>query len=847
MMDTSASVWLVLLAVFSPVVAGLASMALPRAAVAGRVATALCGPMAAFFFLLAGSGRVDAPLTGTLAWLHSLNLNLAFLCDGLGLFFGLLVSGIGAMIVLYARGYFGKLGPTSEDDLRRFYPLLGFFMTAMMGLVLADYTLLTLLFWEATSISSFFLIGWDRYDKKAVKLAMQAFFTTGMGGMALLGGILMLGTGAEVWRWSELYEAAASGRVDMGSPLVVWSFGLMFIGAAAKSAQWPLHYWLPGAMAAPTPVSAFLHSATMVKAGVFLTGRMMPALGQGFGLGGVEVWAPVIVPFGAVTMLLGGILALHQHDLKRIFAYTTVSQLGLLMTMYGLGGLTYLHDGHHVFAIDFDLTQIANHAFYKAPLFITAGAIGHVASRQLPELFGAFRKHKAICLTMLLAGYALAAGPGTISFPAKELFLYAIVHAAEEHPWVWLVAVMTVMTAACNVAIFVRLLTTLLGHSRFGLKPDPHAHSHEHHDQPHEHGIMAAMIWVPGLLIVSLQYIGGICPRIWDWMFLPLESAANYASFTKYGVPDLYYAITHPSLALLLSLVGIGLGIPLGLSRWMRTSHADVHDRIYPAAYWLAVTGGGRLFRTFQTGNLKHYLIVVLGFFLLVFAFAALPDQGIWDGLELSAVLNYPLGLGLGVIVCLTAVGIPFFTSRVIRVLLLGACGFSVVGIYVVYQAPDLALTQLMFEIISVMLFVIVLRLLPREQLLRRTGFGITGRIVFAALIGLCFGLITFTAANHEPDHRVGSVLAQHSYGNYTYNEAGDKVPALETPLDTMRGGGGNNIVNVILVDFRGIDTYGEIAVLGLAAMGVWSLLPRRRRDRAEVVTASSAGKEVSA
>ena len=507
-------VWILLIAVLLPLATGLASLLLPARAVTPRVLLALSGPLVAFL-LIAGNldlhdadamhveqvpgyvgGMIGVPAPPAaqppeIPWIPSLNLNLSWWPNGLGGFFGLLVSGIGVLIVLYARGYFGAADEQARLDLRRFYAALGFFTTAMLGVVLADSTLLTLVFWELTSVSSFLLIGWDRHDRGAMKLAVQAFFTTGLGGMFLLGGIAVFGATTGVWRWSEL----ASADLDFNSTGVLLGFLFMFIGAAAKSAQWPLHYWLPGAMAAPTPVSAFLHSATMVKAGVFLVGRLFPAFGDATDGASLGTWAAWIIPFGTVTMLLGGVMAVCKHDLKQVFAYTTISQLGLLMTMYGLGGLTYAYEGSDstkvLPAIDFDVTQIANHAFYKAPLFICAGAIGHVASRQLPELFGAFWKHKAICGVLLAAGWCLAALPLSVSFQAKEIFLYATVHAAKEHPLVYGVLVATLLTAMCNVAIFVRLCTTLLGSGRFGLRQAPadriELADEEHDDHAHHH------------------------------------------------------------------------------------------------------------------------------------------------------------------------------------------------------------------------------------------------------------------------------------------------------------------------------------------------------------------------
>jgi multicomponent K+:H+ antiporter subunit A len=855
--------WLLLLAVACPLIAGLATLLLPRSMVTLRVLLAAAGPAAAFVLVLVhltsygiagggasmvGSGEhaknlehashgteaadsvghiaVEGNLapvpkgTSELSWIPSLDLNFAFLADGLGGFFALLVSGIGVLIVLYARGYFGAADDQAKADLARFYPTLGFFATAMMGVVLSDYTLLTLVFWELTSISSFLLIGWDRYDKHAVKLAMQAFFTTGLGGMFLLGGIAWFGFETGYWRWSDIL--AHADQIDFGSTAIVGAFLMMFVGAASKSAQWPLHYWLPGAMAAPTPVSAYLHSATMVKAGVFLVGRLFPVFGAaGAGAaGGVDIWPGLVTWFGAVTMLYAGVTAVNQHDLKRIFAYTTVSQLGLLMAMYGLGGFSY-GEGKYAAAaaIDFDITQIANHAFYKAPLFITAGAIGHVASRSLPELFGAFKKHKAICLTMLAAGYALAAGPGTISFQAKELFLYACVHAAEQQPWVWIVLVMTILTAVCNVAIFIRLLTTLMGW-KFGLQADPHDDAYEddhgHHEHHHEHGLWGAMIWLPAVPLVALQYLGGIVTPLWNWIFLPFEKYAFYKGFEGH-VPSLLHVLLHPSWPLLFSLLAIVGGILLGLSKLLRGQHTDIHDSIYPAVYSSSQATGGFIFRRLQNGSMRRYTIIVLLALLGGFIAAVIHDgrmlQSVAQAAERS--LEHWPGVLIGLTICVSAVMLPFFRSRIVRVLVLGSCGFTVVAMYLVYQAPDLALTQLMVEIISVLLFVLVLRLLPPSK--PKELAGQWWRIGVSTAAGLMFGWMTIVAASSDPLHRLGSFFAEHTYKG--------------TAITDGRGGGGANIVNVILVDFRGFDTMIEVAVLGLAAIGVWSMLPGRRKE----------------
>jgi multicomponent K+:H+ antiporter subunit A len=817
-------VWWLLLAVFAPLVTGLGTLLLPRNAHGPRVLLALLGPVAAFAGVawhVSQFGVVplsDPAATAPLTWIPSLNLNLAFLADGLGVFFALLVAGIGALIVLYTRGYFGPDG----EELSQFYPILGFFTTAMLGIVLADHYLLTLLFWEATSVSSFLLIGWHRYEKASVRLAMQALFTTGMGGMALLGGLLLLGVETGTWRWSELLVLEAGELTpalawDNG---LMWAFVMIFLGAATKSAQFPWHYWLPGAMAAPTPVSAFLHSAAMVKAGVFLTARAFPALSA------LELWPWLILIPGAITMLLGPGLALNQHDLKRMFAYTTVSQLGLLMCVYGLGSLEY----HHVPNIDWDISQIANHAFYKAPLFLIAGAFDHLAgTRMLPRLFGAIRRFPILTVVMLLAGYALAAMPGTISFQAKELFFYATVHGAEAHPWLWILVVMTVLTAMFNMAIFVRLLTTLCGlpgaqQPEAVAAHEEGAHEHGHHEHHHEQGLWPAMLWVPAALLVAFQLIGGLATPLWNMVFRPVEAHMNYDAFTG-GLPHLLEL--HMNLPLGLSMLGMGLGAMLGLSPLMRGAVRDVHDKIYPALYHACVVGGGRAFHFLQTGHLRHYMLFVSGAFLLAFAGSVWADVAMLRAsvAPIMRGLEYWPGLAMGALICITAVALILTDVRVLRVLMLGASGFAVVGMYIIYQAPDLVLTQLMFEFVSVILFVLVLRLLPRHQ--TQGSAGRWWRAIVGAAVGLAFGWLTLLAGSQMPaEVPTGQFYAQHA------DHPPQQVDEQQTGVVADRGAGGHNVVNVILVDFRGFDTLGEITVLALGAIGVWSLMPGRWQRR---------------
>ena len=799
-----------LAAIGAPVVAGLATLLLPRRRTALRVLLATAGPGMSVLFLGLHLDRhgVASNSTGTeaVSWIPSLHLDLGFLADGLGAFFALLVAGVGVLVVLYARAHFGD----DASSLARFLPLLGFFTTAMLGVVLADHLLLTVVFWEATSISSFFLIGWNREDGAAVQRALQAFVTTGMGGLSLLGGVLLLGDATGAWRWSELAAAgvpASNGRVTAAVVLVV-------VGAAAKSAQWPFHDWLPGAMAAPTPVSAYLHSATMVKAGVFLLGRVLPVAGA------LALWLPLVVAVGAVTMLLGAALALRQHDLKRLFAYTTVSQLGLFTCMYGLGGAV---DDHGHAAIGWDLGQVASHALYKAPLFLVAGALAVLLGvRRLPELHGLWRRRESgarvLAVVLLAAAYALAGGPGTVNFVAKELFFDAVVHAADGRPLLVVVGLMAVATAACNVAIAVRIAANVLGR-RSGIRAgDPPAVPVRAPDR------WTVALWLPAAGLVLLQFVGGLVPTLWNAAFRPLESHAGTGVFAD-GLPWVWEPFLHPGTALLMSLVAIAGGIGLGLSGRWRDEVVDVHDRLYPGAYRAVHRGGHRAFHTLQTGHLQHYLVIMFVVLLASFVWAAWIDPSLLEVPDGLAPFESVTGLLLGAVVCASAIVLPVVTERVVRVLVLGASGFAVVGLYLVYQAPDLALTQLMFEIISVILFLLVLRLLPRPD--RRPRVNPGPRLALAVLVGVTVGWMTLLAGSAADQRREPGGGHEETLGAFfeAHSDHGSE-------LTDGRGGEGHNVVNVILVDFRGFDTLGEITVLATAALGVWSMLPGRGRQR---------------
>lgn len=883
-MQPEHATWLLMAAIFCPLICGTLSLLIPRPYILPRLLLILCGPVGSLLML--GHFTFHSGVGGATAfveWMPLLHLNIALKPDHLGLFFAYLVSGIGVCIVLYARGYFGK----DSNSLFRFYPYLMIFMTAMIGVALSDNLMLIMMFWEMTSISSFLLIGWERDTPLSVRNAMQAFVVTGAGGLCMLAGFIFLGVYTGEWTISGLAHAVHAGHLSMSSTPITVCFVLLFLGAATKSAQFPFQFWLPGAMAAPTPVSAYLHSATMVKAGVFMTGRFWPIMADK-----VDLWPSLIVPIGAFTMVYGAYVAIQKTDLKKIFAYTTVSQLGLLMCMYGLAAYKFGHGGgeggEHAAAaapnLIWDVTQILNHAFYKAPLFILAGAIGHVATRELPDLKGFYHRDKQakiMTIVLLLAGYGLAAGPFTLSFSAKEMFFYQIWHAYEatHNPMFFILVAMGIATGMFNVAIFIRLFTTLTA------KPEPkhddhhhddhaHAHGHGHGEHEHETGFYAALLWLPGAVIVAFQYICGIIPYAYDHLFGWLDpSKHNYTFHTLMGneLPMVWDA--HLGVPLLMSAIAIALGCLLGFGKFLRGTFNDPCDGLYPGFYTLTTKiVGPRAFGLVQRGHAGFYVGAVLVAMCALFVWSIGGDfsQLVWpDGAVTESCTQLLPGILLTGMVCLTAILLPVVMNRASRVLILGMCGFSVAGVYYLYKAPDLALTQLSIEIVSVILFLLVLSLVP--DLTPKTRKAVPARLVIAIGVGLMMFWLTLssTSVNRptmpylnvdgKPFADLGEYFMRNSHhgedtiampesqvygGLVTEKIDPNEVHALgldhivtehekksEKTYLVHHGGGGNNVVNVILVDFRGFDTMGEITVLGLAAMGVWTLLRRRKKS----------------
>ncbi|SFM30509.1 hydrogen gas-evolving membrane-bound hydrogenase subunit E [Halopseudomonas yangmingensis] len=706
------------------------------------------------------------PQFASLAWVPALDVTLNLRLDGLALLFALLVTGIGALIVVYAAAYLH-----GHHHLGRFLAYLLTFMMAMLGLVLADDLLAMFVFWELTSVASYLLIGFLHEKPESRRAALQALLITGGGGLALLAGLVLLGIAGEAWQFSALEAATVQGHVLFPAIML-----LVLVGCFTKSAQFPFHLWLPNAMAAPTPVSAYLHSATMVKAGVYLLARLNPVLG------GEIVWSSLLIGFGALTALIGAILAIREYDLKRMLAYTTVTVLGQLTMLIGTN-TTY---GLQAFVL-----YLVAHSLYKGALFMAVGAIDHSAgTRDLRKLGGLFTLMPLTGLAVGLAAFSNAGLPPFFGFIAKE-FKYA--GLIEMGALGWTVTLVMIVTNALLVAaaglIFLR--------SFFGPRGDwP--------QQPHE---VSPFMWFGPLMLA----VAGFSLGAWNhWPETWLVNTAVQSVATAPIDVKLYLwgGLTPAVIASLLTLsMGVWFyrhaadvrGVAQQLTRLGRFSGDMLWD------WWLrrVFQFAGLVARQFQHGSLRLHLslmtlVVSLGALLALWLSGATP----WQAEQLGSISV------VGVLGCLLALGgaagAAFMAGRLALVASLGASGLGLALLFVALNAPDVALTQLMVETLTVVFLAMVLRRMPRVP---PSGTGVGWLNLWHALVAISFGVAVTLLIMTAVSLPLPGDLAEWFLAN------------------SLPGGYGANVVNVILVDFRAVDTLGEIVVVALAALGAATLL----------------------
>jgi multicomponent Na+:H+ antiporter subunit A len=724
-------------------------------------------------------------VTQTWTWVAELGLDIELRMDGFAALMVAIISGIGVLVYAYAWSYFDDDSP----GLGRLAGLLTLFAGAMLGVVLADNLLILYGFWELTSITSFLLIG-NQYRVAAARAAaLQAILVTGAGGLAMLLGFVMLGQAAGTYQLSAILASPPTGAV------VTAAMVLIAMGAFTKSAQYPFHSWLPGAMVAPTPVSAYLHSATMVKAGVYLIARLAPVFAVL-----VTGWRPLVITVGAVTMVAGALRALRQHDLKLLLAFGTVSQLGFMVVLFGIGTPEATAAGCAV---------ILAHAMFKAALFMVVGVVDHGTGtrdlRRLPRLGEGWRATKVVAV---VAAASMAGVPLMVGFVAKELGFQALVDGGFDGSVLTTVVIVTGSTLTAAYAA--RFVAGLLG--RWSVDADAVV-------EPTSAGVPAddrtvhvhAPGWVfvlPSALLAVATVVTGVVPRLLDGIVGEAASALDGAA------ADLHLAVWHGvNAALLLSGVALAGGAVLYLGSSVVAPVLAVGARIpsgaqaYRAFLKGIDVGADRITGVVQSGSMPVYLGIVLTTVAVLPGVALLGTQ-VWP--EWPELVDTPVQVPIVAVLLGAALGAAVVRHRLSAALLLGVVGYSMAALFVVQGAPDLALTQAGVETLTTVLFVLALRRLPSR--FERRSIPVTKAIRLT--IAVAVGVMVF---------------------GFALVASGDVLPrdvSTEMIERALPDGDGTNVVNVILVDFRGLDTLGEITVVAVASIGAVALARAGRRPR---------------
>jgi multicomponent K+:H+ antiporter subunit A len=708
-----------------------------------------------------------------LEWIPSMGLTLSMHLDGLALMFALLILGIGLLIILYARYYL-----SAKEASGRFFAYLILFMTAMLSIVLSNNVLQMWMAWEVTSISSFLLISFWSSKSESRKGARMALTVTGAGGLALLAGLLLI---ADIVGSYELSVILASGDLITQHALYPVALILVLLGAFTKSAQFPFHFWLPHAMAAPTPVSAYLHSATMVKAGIFLLARMYPVLS------GTEMWFLIVSMTGLITLLLGAYVALFKHDLKGLLAYSTVSHLGLITLLLGLD--TKL-------AAVAALFHIMNHAVFKASLFMAAGIIDHESgTRDMRKLNGLWRFMPYTATLAMVAAASMAGVPLFNGFLSKEMFLAETIHSSALGYVSWIIPVLATLAGIFAVAYSMRFI-----HDVF-FNGDPIDLPKTPHEPPR-------YMKVPIEILVALCLLVGIFPNI---MVGDLLAAAASSVLGTEELPYYSLAIWHGfNLPLLMSAIAIGGGLIVyayrnHLYRFQAQFREADEKLIFEGVVQTVVGWATKAHDGLSNGSLQRYVSALLIFTIIITAVPLInlatettfrPDQAV-SGIEITAAI----------ILCLSAIAtVIYHRKRMVALITLSVVGLIVSVAFARFSAPDLALTQLAVEVVTVILLMLALFFLPQKTPAESSPSRVVRDVGIAAAIGGIVATINYAFITQPVDSIAEFFLA-----------------------NSKTGGGGTNAVNVILVDFRGLDTLGEILVLGVAALGIFKLLARVR------------------
>jgi multicomponent Na+:H+ antiporter subunit A len=733
-------------------------------------------------------------VTKSFSWIPSLGIDFTAKVDGLGLLFSLLITGIGALVVLYSIYYLDK----NKEQLNTFYVYLLLFMGAMLGVVLSDNLLVLYTFWEFTSFSSFLLIGYWYHREKSRYGAQKSMIITVFGGLSMFAGIILLYLMTGTF---SITEIIAQSDEIYTNPLFVPALLCILLGAFTKSAQFPFHIWLPDAMEAPTPVSAYLHSATMVKAGIYLVARMSPVFAEH------SLWLWLVAGFGIATLFWGSFSAVKQTDLKAILAFSTVSQLGMIMSLLGIGAaaLHYetVEDSYFTVATTAAVFHLINHATFKGSLFMVAGIVDHETGTRDIRKLGGLMNFMPITFTLAIIGtFSMAGLPPFNGFLSKEMFFTGMVRVLEMDifnldTWGILFPIL-----AWVASVFTFIYSMVLVFKTFTGKFQPEKLEKKPHEAP------LGMLISP-IVLASLVIIIGFFPNIIsNTLISPAQAAIMPVPGFVYDTHIYFWHGFTPELFMTLGVITLGILLFTTLPKWRKVYDMFPEklalNRFYDGMLEVSQRASFNFTRLYMNGFIRTYLVYIFTFFIVALAATLfIKDAFKFDTSNVAPIHYAEVLLALGI--AAASITILFVKSRMTSIILLGAVGYTVSLFFVIFRAPDLALTQLVIETISVSLFLLAFYHLPKLRHEERIRFKMTN-----ALISVGVGAIVTMIALSAHSNKMFDSIAQY-YVENTYKEAA-----------------GKNMVNVILVDFRGIDTMFEITVLGIAALGIFAMIKLR-------------------
>jgi len=737
-----------------------------------------------------------------LPWIPSLHIHFTVYLDGLSLLFALLISGIGCLVVLYSIFYMDK----QKEALGPFYIYLLLFMGAMLGVVLSDNLIALYGFWELTSISSFLLIAFWHCRERSLYGALKSMLITVFGGLAMLAGFVLLYGMAGTF---SIREIVAGADVISRHELFIPAMLLVLLGAFTKSAQFPFHIWLPDAMEAPTPVSAYLHSATMVKAGIYLAARLSPVFA------GEPFWFWLVSGTGIATLIYGAYRALKQTDLKAMLAFSTISQLGLIMSLLGLGSAAafYSQTGEsllYVKATTAAVFHLINHAIFKGAMFMVVGIVDHeTGTRDIRKLGGLMSVMPVTFTIALIGAFSMAGMPPFNGFLSKEMFFTAVLSVLKLDVWNMqqLGAIFPAVAWIASIFTFVYsmllVFRTFAGKRQFEKLPK----------QPHEAPL--GML-VPAVVLASLAVVFGLFPNLLSHTIIaPAMAAIHPGLLAEGGQFEVSIQLWHgwtPEIAMTAGVVAVGTLLYRFHGR-VNVLHQPLFagislNGLYDGGLRGAAAGAKRLTDRYMTGSIRQYLIYIFVFLIASLGLTMGRSADLrWDFAGFAPMSLYEAVIIFALIAAVIAV--PFTRSRLMAIILTGTVGYIVTLFFVIFRAPDLALTQMIVETVSVTLFLLCFYHLPKlKKELESLRFRLPNFLI-ALGVGVTMTLIALFAAGGRSFDSISEYFIQESYNL----------------------GGGKNIVNVILVDFRGFDTLLEITVLGIASYGIYALIRLKRDD----------------